>query len=147
MKDSNGPTVSIAKDFAKDSIEHMLGFKFSIDENHQVTITCPIENKHLNLRKDVHGGVIAALADSATGIAFSLHDGILVSSATVDLDIKFIKAAKMGSLIARPRVLRRGNRLGFVECEITDDNGTLIAKASGTFAIVGSSPDPNTSRP
>ncbi len=137
MKDANGLTVSIDKEFARNSIEHMLGFKFAIDENHQVTITCPIEEKHLNLRKDVHGGVIAALADSATGIAFSLYEGVLVSSATVDLDIKFIKAAKSGKLIARPRVLRRGNRLGFVECEISDDNGTLIAKASGTFAILG----------
>ena len=140
MKDPNGLTVSIDKEFARDSIEHILGFKFSIDEKHQVTITCPIENKHLNLRKDVHGGVIAALADTATGIAFSLHEGILVSSATVDLDIKFIKAAKTGTLIARPKVLRRGNRLGFVECEITDDNGILIAKASGTFAIMKAGP-------
>jgi uncharacterized protein (TIGR00369 family) len=140
VKDPNGLTVSIDKEFARDSIEHILGFKFSIDEKHQVTITCPIENKHLNLRKDVHGGVIAALADTATGIAFSLHEGILVSSATVDLDIKFIKAAKTGTLIARPRVLRRGNRLGFVECEITDDNGILIAKASGTFAIMKAGP-------
>lgn len=140
MKDPSGLTVSIDKEFARDSIEHILGFKFSIDEKHQVTITCPIENKHLNLRKDVHGGVIAALADSATGIAFSLHEGILVSSATVDLDIKFIKAAKTGTLIARPRVLRRGNRLGFVECEITDDNGILIAKASGTFAVMKAGP-------
>jgi uncharacterized protein (TIGR00369 family) len=140
VKDPNGLTVSIDKEFARDSIEHILGFKFSIDEKHQVTITCPIENKHLNLRKDVHGGVIAALADTATGIAFSLHEGILVSSATVDLDIKFIKAAKTGTLIARPKVLRRGNRLGFVECEITDDNGILIAKASGTFAIMKAGP-------
>ena len=140
MKDPSGLTVSIDKEFARDSIEHILGFKFSIDEKHQVTITCPIENKHLNLRKDVHGGVIAALADTATGIAFSLHEGILVSSATVDLDIKFIKAAKTGTLIARPRVLRRGNRLGFVECEITDNNGILIAKASGTFAIMKAGP-------
>jgi uncharacterized protein (TIGR00369 family) len=140
VKDPSGLTVSIDKEFARDSIEHILGFKFSIDEKHQVTITCPIENKHLNLRKDVHGGVIAALADSATGIAFSLHEGILVSSATVDLDIKFIKAAKTGTLIARPRVLRRGNRLGFVECEITDDNGILIAKASGTFAVMKAGP-------
>jgi uncharacterized protein (TIGR00369 family) len=140
VKDPSGLTVSIDKEFARDSIEHILGFKFSIDEKHQVTITCPIENKHLNLRKDVHGGVIAALADTATGIAFSLHEGILVSSATVDLDIKFIKAAKTGTLIARPRVLRRGNRLGFVECEITDNNGILIAKASGTFAIMKAGP-------
>ena len=138
MTESKSLTGTIEKEFARDSLEHMLGFKFSIDDKHQVTIKCPIENKHLNMRKDVHGGVIAALADSATGVAFSVHGGELVSSATVDLDIKFIKAAKSGTLIARPKVLRRGNRLGFVECEILDDDENLIAKASGTFAILGS---------
>ena len=80
--------------------------------------------------------VIAALADTATGVAFSIHEGQPVASATVDLDIKFIKSAKHGTLVARPKVLRRGNRLGFVECEIRDDEDNLIAKASGTFAIL-----------
>ena len=130
------PTNLVEKDFAPDSLEHILGFRFFIDENHNVTIKCPIENKHLNLRKDVHGGLIAALADTATGIAFSVYSGQLISSATVDLDIKFIKSAKSGTLIARPKVLKRGNRLGFVDCEIRDDQDNLIAKASGTFAIL-----------
>ena len=131
-----GPEL-IEQEFARDSLESNLGFKFFIDDKHQVTIKCPIQPMHLNMRKDVHGGVIAALADTATGVAFTVHDGNLVPSATVDLDIKFIKAARTGTLIARPKVLRRGNRLGFVECEIRDDADVLIAKASGTFAILG----------
>jgi uncharacterized protein (TIGR00369 family) len=139
---ANHLSAPIEKEFARESLEHMLGFKFFIDDKHQVTIKCPIESKHLNLRKDVHGGVIAALADTATGVAFSVHEGQLVSSATVDLDIKFIKSVKAGTLIARPKVLRRGNRLGFVECEIRNDDDTLIAKASGTFAILASLPRP-----
>ncbi len=143
MNESKNPPARAfeEKEFARDSIEHLLGFRFFIDDKHQVTIRCPIETKHLNFRKDVHGGVIAALADSATGVAFSVHGGELTSSATVDLDIKFIKAARTGTLVARPKVLRKGNRLGFVECEIRtdDEDETLIAKASGTFAILSRS--------
>lgn len=142
MAESGEGSGAFEKEFARDSLENTLGFKFFIDEKHQVTIKCPIQPMHLNLRKDVHGGVIAALADTATGVAFSVHEGMLVSSATVDLDIKFIKAARAGTLIARPKVLRRGNRLGFVECEIRDDSDTLIAKASGTFAILGALVNP-----
>jgi acyl-CoA thioesterase len=136
VTESNKLTGTIEKEFARHSLEYLLGFKFFIDEDHQVIIKCPIEQKHLNLRKSVHGGVIAALADTATGVAFSIHEGQPVASATVDLDIKFIKSAKHGTLVARPKVLRRGNRLGFVECEIRDDEDNLIAKASGTFAIL-----------
>jgi len=128
--------IKTEREFAPDSFEQINGFRFFIDENHNVTITCPIKKQHLNRRGDVHGGVIAALADTATGIALSTFRGELAPCATIELDVKFIKAAKIGTLTAIPKVLRRGRRFGFVECDIVDDDGELTAKATGTFAMM-----------
>lgn len=133
--------IKTEREFAPDSFERINGFRFFLDENHNVTITCPIKKQHLNRRGDVHGGLIAALADTATGVALSTFRGELMPCATIELDVKFIKAARTGTLTALPRVLRRGGRFGFVECDIVDDNRALIAKATGTFAMMpGASP-------
>ncbi len=126
----------IEREFALGSFERLNGFRFFIDSDHKVTLTCPISKQHLNRRGDVHGGLIAALADTATGIALSTFRGELVPCATIELDVKFIKAARTGILTAKPKVLRRGGRFGFVECDIVDDSGELIAKATGTFAMM-----------
>lgn len=35
-------------------------------------------------------------------------------------------------LNAKGKVVRRGSTLGYVECEITDEKGKLVAKAAST---------------
>ncbi len=44
----------------------------------------------------------------------------------------FFRPVWEAHLRAEGRVVRRGSSIGFVECEITDDRGQLIAKASST---------------
>ncbi len=91
---------------------------------------------HHNPMGRVHGGLIAALADAAMGIAFgrTLLPGEDFS--TIDLQISFIRPIKEGLVTATATVIERGLRIGFVRCEITNEKGKRIATASCTCTLV-----------
>ncbi len=94
-----------------------------------------VRARHKQVNKVVHGGVVAALADTAGGLATytTLPRGTRV--ATVEMKINFLEAVDRGSLIADARVLRKGRNFTGVDCDVTDARGRLAAKALMTFSI------------
>jgi uncharacterized protein (TIGR00369 family) len=85
----------------------------------------------------VHGGVIAALIDKAgTGAAWS-YDDISESArgATAGMTINYLAGAVSCDIVAEGRVTRRGKSLTIVEIEVTNDEGTLIAKGPMTYRL------------
>ena len=96
-----------------------------------------LQRRHVGPGGTVHGGILCDLADAAMGIAFvsTLRDG--PSATTVELKINFLRPVWKGRLFALARVVQRGRRLGFVECEVSDEAGRLIAKASSTCMVLG----------
>jgi len=85
----------------------------------------------------VQGGFVAAFADSAMGAAsVTFARDRKVFSANAEMKVSFLKPAKIGStLTATAYVISGGNRAAFVECDVTDDEGRLIAKASSTYML------------
>jgi uncharacterized protein (TIGR00369 family) len=81
----------------------------------------------------LHGGVFCDLADAAMGTAWvsGLNEG--ESCTTIELKINYFRPVWSGRLIAEARVLKRGKNIGFVECEVRDDHGRLVAKASSSL--------------
>jgi uncharacterized protein (TIGR00369 family) len=98
--------------------------------------------RHVGPSGTVHGGILCDLADATMGIAFmsTLHGR--QSAATVELTINFLRPVWNGRLVAAARVVHRGRRLGFVDCEIADRTGRLIAKASSTCMVLAQPPAP-----
>lgn len=91
--------------------------------------------QHHNPMGRVHGGLLSALADAAMGIAFGrtlLDDE---QFATIDLHVSFMRPVTAGLLQAEARVVERGLRIGFVECQITGPRGKTIATARCTCTI------------
>ena len=84
----------------------------------------------------VHGGMLAALADAAMGIAFgrTLDDGQDFS--TIDLHIHFMRPVVRRNLIATGTLIQRGLRVGFVECQIKDEKGRYIASSSCSCTVL-----------
>jgi uncharacterized protein (TIGR00369 family) len=80
----------------------------------------------------VHGGILCDLADAALGIcwASTLAEG--ESFTTVELKINFLRPVREGRLRAVGTVTKRGRHIALTECEITDAEGRLVAKASAT---------------
>ena len=84
----------------------------------------------------VHGGMISALADSAMGRSLRTIRPGVVRSMSFDLKLSFISAARVGeTLRATGRVVHAGRRTAVTECRVEGPGRTLVATASGTFAI------------
>jgi uncharacterized protein (TIGR00369 family) len=116
-------------------IAQLLGFKITDFCEGCTTIEMEATEKHWNPMKTLHGGVYCDLADAAMGFSFltTLNKDELFT--TVDLRINYLKPVTTGKLIAKSKIIKRGKRLGYIECEIVNDQGKLVAKASSTCII------------
>lgn len=73
-----------------------------------------IEERHLNARGVVHGGMIASLADHSLGMVVWEHLG-RQPCVTVELNVKFVSAGKLGDLLTvRGEVVRATRSVVFV---------------------------------
>jgi uncharacterized protein (TIGR00369 family) len=85
----------------------------------------------------VQGGFVAAFADSAMGAAsVTFARERKVFSANAEIKVSFVRPALVGStLTCTAYVISGGARTAFVEAEVTDDDGRLVAKASSTYLL------------
>jgi len=92
--------------------------------------------RHANPMGTLHGGILCDVADGALGCAFAstLEEG--ESFTTLDLKINFLRPFWSGLLTATGRVVHRGRTVGMTECDIEDDQGRLIAKATSTCMVL-----------
>jgi uncharacterized protein (TIGR00369 family) len=88
--------------------------------------------RHANPMGTLHGGILCDLADAAMGFAYAsmLADGETFT--TLELKINFLRPVWNGRLIATGRVVQGGRTIGLVECDVVDENGRLVARASST---------------
>jgi uncharacterized protein (TIGR00369 family) len=101
----------------------------------RAVIRMRVEERHKQLHGVVHGGVLAALADTAGGLAtyMALPRGTRV--ATVEMKINYLEPVKKGTIVAEARVLRQGKNLAVVDCDLRDEKKQLVGKALMTFSV------------
>lgn len=92
-----------------------------------------MEEHHRQIHNVMHGGVIAALADTAAAIAAYTVVPQGSEVVTVELKINYLLPVGGGKVTAEARVLRAGRNFVVVECDITNHEGALAAKALMTF--------------
>ena len=80
----------------------------------------------------VQGGVISQIADAAMGMALMTRQASGMSNTTIELKINFLRPFKSGTLIATGHVVKAGRTIGLVECDVTDTEGRLVARAMCT---------------
>ena len=80
----------------------------------------------------LHGGVICDVADAAMGVAYASTLGDGESFTTIELKINFLRPFKTGTLVASARVVKGGRTIGLTECDVTDREGRLVARAMST---------------
>jgi acyl-CoA thioesterase len=85
----------------------------------------------------VHGGFVAALIDTALGVAVMTKLPKGTQYGTVDLNVKFVRKIEVatGVLHARGNVLHAGRTMLTAEARIEDAAGKLYAHGSGTFLV------------
>ncbi len=92
--------------------------------------------QHGNPMGTLHGGILCDVGDAAMGYAFASTLGESESFTTIDLRITFLRPVWNALLRADAKVVHRGRTLGYVECDVTDDKGRLIAKLSSTCLVL-----------
>jgi len=112
-----------------------------VEEGHAVFVL-DVRAHHKQLHGVVHGGILAALADTTAAIAAYTAVPKGTEIATVELKINYLEPVPGGRIRADARVLRAGRNFVVAECEIFNENRSLAAKALLTFgAATGHSLD------
>ncbi|MFZ1742719.1 MAG: PaaI family thioesterase [Pontixanthobacter sp.] len=83
-------------------------------------------------RGAVQGGLIGGFLDEVMGTALlAASDGELLPL-NLDLNMTFCRMVPLETITAKGRVIRAGNRVAFLEGELFDKHGNLLARATST---------------
>lgn len=113
----------------------LFGFELEAAEPGRAVLRMQVRARHKQIHGVVHGGILAALADTAAGLAIYLALPRGTRLATVEMKINYLEVVRKGTLIAEARLLRRGKNLAVAECDVCENGARLVAKALLTFSI------------
>lgn len=103
----------------------------SIEPGHAV-FEMEADERHHNPMGTLHGGIYCDLADLAMGYAYASTLGEGEAFTTVELKINFLGAVRKATLTAEAKVVKAGKTVGYVECDVKDQTGKLVARAAST---------------
>lgn len=112
----------------------LLGFDVESVHDGRAVFRLDVRPIHKQIHGVVHGGILAALADTTAAIAAYTSVPRGVELATLELKINFLEPVPGGTVKADARVLRTGRNFVVTECEIYNESGSLAAKALMTFS-------------
>jgi len=108
-----------------------LGFSIDSLEPGIARMSCSIAEHMTNSWGTAHGGVIMTMLDVCLCMAARTLHPDSAGVMTIDMSTSFVDGGR-NPLKAEARVLRNGRSIIFVEGEIRNEDGTLVAKAMGT---------------
>jgi uncharacterized protein (TIGR00369 family) len=117
-------------------VGRLIGFETKEVTEGRAVVTLVAGSQHANPMGTLHGGILCDIADAAMGVAFASTLAPDESFTTIELKINFFRPVWQSVLKAEGKVVRRGSSLGYVECEITDENARLVAKAASTCLVL-----------
>ena len=82
----------------------------------------------------IQGGFIAAMMDEAMSTAAIIASNVTMNAPTLEMKISFLRPLFVGKATAEAKILKWGKSTCFIEAELFDPDGKLVAKASGTQA-------------
>src|SRR5262249_30211454 len=113
-------------------VAKLIGFNILEAGNGKAVFSMQAGPAHANPMGTLHGGILCDIADAAMGIAYATLLKDDESFTTIELKINYFRPVWNSELLATAHVVGTGRTLGMVECEVSDDKGHLVAKASST---------------
>jgi uncharacterized protein (TIGR00369 family) len=113
-------------------VARLIGFRLTSIQPGEAVVELETDERHANPMGTLHGGILCDIADAAMGLAYAatLEDGETFT--TLELKINFLKPVWKAKLRAVARVVKHGRTIGMVECDVTDDKESLVARATST---------------
>lgn len=82
----------------------------------------------------VQGGIVAAMLDDAAAYAAIVFSKRKIFVPTLEMKVSFFAAAQTGKLYAEGRCLKFGRAIAFMEADLKNEDGKLLARLSTTSA-------------
>ncbi len=119
------------KERGKDEpVASFLGLKLEELADGYARVTMKMRPEYLNFNGMIFGGIISAVADQAFAYA---TNSVITPNVASQFNIHFVAAAGTGDeLTAECRVMKSGKRVCISEMRVTNQEGKLIATATGT---------------
>ncbi len=114
---------------------HYLGMEFLSISEGCVEARMPLKEEQKQYSGVVHGGVLAAFADTVALCAAYTMTPLDKDVLAGEIKVSFLRAGWGEELTAKGYVIKAGRNVHFCECDIYC-NDKLIAKGSGTFCVV-----------
>lgn len=108
----------------------------------RVRMAFEIDGRFCNPRGTVQGGIVCAILDDAAATAGIVALGEPGFIASLEIKTSFFAAVKPGTLYAEGRCLKMGKSSCFVEADLTDGDGRLLARLSSAAIPIRSKERP-----
>jgi len=95
-------------------------------------MTC--QNEYANHMGSIHGAIISCLVDNAMGYSI---ETLNIRCVTLDMNLNYMAAVMKGTEVTvEGHVLHAGKKTVVAEASLFTNEGTLAAKARGTFYVL-----------
>jgi uncharacterized protein (TIGR00369 family) len=112
-----------------------LGFRMTRVEQATRTVEVAFEARAellCNPMGQIQGGYLCAMLDECMSVACMVASGMTSVAPTLEMKTSFLRPAMPGALKGVGRVIKWGKTVAFTEGELYDDQGRMVAKATGT---------------
>jgi uncharacterized protein (TIGR00369 family) len=113
----------------------LLGFAIEDADEREAVLRMDVPEALLSPFGTVHGGVIATLFDTGLAVAVARRLEPADRIATHNLNVTYAAFTRERLLRCRSRVVSLRRTVAIAEGEVTASDGTLVAKALGTFGV------------
>ena len=135
MEKANDIIAELKSKAADEPIAAFLGIELVEISPGYARVTIKMRPEYLNFNGMIYGGIIMSVADQAFAYASnSMSPGSVASQ----FNLHFLSGAKVGDVLTGEcRVVKSGRKVGVSEMTVTNQDGKLLAKATGTTIPVG----------
>jgi acyl-CoA thioesterase len=118
-----------------DPFTEWMGVEYLVDESGLRRLALTLGPSHMSRANRVHGGVLFSLLDTALGgaVVNALPAG--KGCATLELKINYFRPIQLGRVTAEGRLVNLSRSIAYAEGEVRNEEGKVLAKASGTFFV------------
>ncbi len=141
MKDDDRPDAEM---YRLGGFNTLLGLRFTDRGEGYLKAELDLGPQHMNKAGFTHGGVYAALLDSAsTGSGgYCPYPGRVRKCVTLSLTVNYVGMSKGGTLTVEAHVTKAARKTFSAAAEVRDADGNLCAHSIGTFKYMKGSEDP-----
>lgn len=112
----------------------LCGIDIASIEDNKLILSMPVTEEISNRHGIAHGGAISGMLDTVMGLSCIIIGKNVV---TMNLNVNFIKGAKIGTMLyASAELSHIGLTTIVTDAKCYDEQGNLYAKANGTFYVL-----------